>query len=298
MNIASAIRTDLVQDYRSAWNVHDGAAVAGLFTAGGTYVDPSLDGPVRGDGIAAVVAAVVESFPDVHFTSERPLVDGLTTVLRWRMHGTNTGPFPGSAEPTQAVCDLPGVDVITTSPDGILSVVGYFDQHTLAEQLGLRTTLLPQDEGPMSFGGAARMDVGDTTVPGAISMTWIESADDGERDEIDLLAFAIVEQLSLEPGFIGWLGTTVDRRGHTLTAWSSPEAAESALSTVPAHRAAMRDFLGGTIATRGFTSLWVPHRINRQWGRCPECGTRTAIATGLESVTCECGGEVAVTPYL
>ena len=54
MNIASAIQTDLVQDYRRAWNVHDAAAVADLFAVGGTYVDPSLDGPVRGDGIAAL----------------------------------------------------------------------------------------------------------------------------------------------------------------------------------------------------------------------------------------------------
>ncbi len=298
MNLTSAPPTELVQMYRRSWNDHDGTAVARLFVADGTYVDPSLDRAARGEAIAAVVAGVVESFPDVHFTAEEPVVDGPTVVLRWRMHGTNTGPLPGTPEPTGATCDLPGVDVITTSPDGIVSVVGYFDQRTLAEQLGLRTSLLPLDEAPMSFGEAARMDLEDTTVPGAISLTWIESADDGERDEIDRLAFAIVEELAAEPGFIGWLGTTIDRRGHTVTAWSSPEVAEAALRSVPAHRAAMRDFLGGAIATRGFTSLWVPHRLNHQWGRCPVCGRRTALEPGLETSSCECGGVVAVAPYL
>ncbi len=58
-------------------------------------------------------------------------------VMPWRMHGTNTGPLPGVPEPTRRTCDLPGVDVITVGPDGILSVVGYFDQKTFAEQLGL-----------------------------------------------------------------------------------------------------------------------------------------------------------------
>lgn len=35
-------------EYLAAWNAHDGAAVARLFAPGGTYVDPSLPGPIPG----------------------------------------------------------------------------------------------------------------------------------------------------------------------------------------------------------------------------------------------------------
>jgi hypothetical protein len=42
--------------------------------------------------------------------------------------------------------DLPGVDVITVGPDGIRSVVGYFDQLTMLAQLGVDLQVGPPQE--------------------------------------------------------------------------------------------------------------------------------------------------------
>ena len=66
---------------------------------------------------------------------EGVVVAGDRLTMQWRMLGTHAGPLPGFPEPTGGRCDLPGVDVMTLGPDGIRSIVGYFDRQTLVEQL-------------------------------------------------------------------------------------------------------------------------------------------------------------------
>jgi hypothetical protein len=53
------------------------------------------------------------------------------------MTGTNTGPLPEFSGPTGRAVDLPGADIIDISPDGIVKIVGYFDQVTFFRQLGV-----------------------------------------------------------------------------------------------------------------------------------------------------------------
>lgn len=128
---------ETVQAYLDAWNAHDGAAVVATFDESGTYVDPTLPGPIGGADLAGYVAGLATAFPDLHFAVEDLVVAGARVVLQWRMRGTNTGPLPGAPGPTNGSCDLPGVDIITVTDAGITGVVGYFDQKTFAEQLGL-----------------------------------------------------------------------------------------------------------------------------------------------------------------
>jgi hypothetical protein len=54
---------------------------------------------------------------------------------------------------------------------------------------------------------------------------------------------SIIEELSSEPGFIGWVGASSGHRGHTLTAWTTPQAAEAAIGRMALHREAMERFL-------------------------------------------------------
>ena len=68
-------------------------------------------------------------------------VDENVVFVPWRLQGTFTGPLPGMPGPTGATFDLPAVDVITVGPEGIVSVVGYFDQKTYLEQLGLQVVI-------------------------------------------------------------------------------------------------------------------------------------------------------------
>jgi steroid delta-isomerase-like uncharacterized protein len=295
---AAGLPVEVAQAYLQRWNDHDGAAVTRLFAPNGTYVDPTLPGPLSGEAIAVYVADLVAAFPDLTFVVEGISVDSDRVTAQWRMQGTNTGPFPGAPEPTGGTCDLPGVDVITVGSDGITSVVGYFDQKTFVEQLGLQVLIVPQDEWPLHFGVSARTDLGNTTVPGAITMTWIDVDSEEEWSDVGLRTFSVIEALSSEPGFIGWVGASSDHRGHTLTAWASPEAAEAAINRSIPHRQAMDQFMNGKLGRRTFTSLWTPHRLNDQIGTCAHCGGRAHIASGALSAPCECGGEVAVTSYI
>lgn len=282
----------------AGWNDHDPAAVRRLFAGDGTYVDPLLPGPLTGEAIATHVDGLVTAFPELRFAVEDVTVGSRRVIVAWRMRGTNTGPLPGVPEPTGGSCDLPGVHVVTVGPGGIASVVGYFDRQTLAEQLGMRVVLVPHDEWPMRFGTAVRTDLGNTTVPGALGMTWIDVADEEEDAEVELRAGAVVEALATEPGFIGYVGTSAGGRGHTLTAWVSPEAAEAAVARNRAHHEAADRFRTGPLGRAGFTSLWVPHRLNPQHARCPDCDRRLSAQPGEGATRCPCGGEMTITSYL
>lgn len=89
--------------------------------------------------------ALWAAYPDLAFVTEETTAEGDRVVVQWRMTGTNTGPFLGLPGPTGAAVDLPAIDVITVGDDGIISVVGYFDQLSLLGQLGV----------PVQIGGAA-----------------------------------------------------------------------------------------------------------------------------------------------
>jgi steroid delta-isomerase-like uncharacterized protein len=133
----------VVEAYLQAWNDHSGQAVVRTFADGGTYVDPTLPGPVASDDLEGYVDALVEAFPDLRFETDGIIADGDRVVVQWRMTGTNTGPLPGMPAPTGGTSNLPGLDVITVGSAGILSVVGYFDQLTFLGQLGVEVQVAP-----------------------------------------------------------------------------------------------------------------------------------------------------------
>jgi predicted ester cyclase len=76
--------------------------VVRTLVAGGTYVDPTLPGPVSGGDLNGYINALVAAFPDMAFTTERIIAAGDLVVLQWRMAGTNLGPLPGALAPTGA----------------------------------------------------------------------------------------------------------------------------------------------------------------------------------------------------
>lgn len=289
---------EVAQAYLQHWNNHDGDAVGALFAPGGTYVDPCLQGPLPREEIATYVAGLVAAFPDLTFVTGAISVDGERVIAQWRMRGTNTGPLR-DAEPTGRTCDLLGVDVITVGPEGIISVVGYFDQKTLIEQLGVQILLVPQDEWPMHYGSSSRTDLGNITVPGAITMTWIQVDTDEEQKKVRLRGSSIVAALAAEPGLIGFLEAFSDHRGHTLAAWTSAQAAEAAIARCKPHHQAMDQVFTGELAGRLFTSVWVPYRLNDQLARCPACAHLVRIPTGAKTASCQCGaGRVQLSSYI
>ena len=287
---------DAASAYFDAWNAHDGAAVARLVT--GTYVDPTMPTPIKGDDLAASVEGLCAAFPDLHFVIESTNVDGDTVIARWRMQGTNDGaPLPGAPAPTNGTIDLAGIDVITTADGQVVDVIGYFDQKTFVEQLGLQAMVVPTDEWPTSFGMAVRVDLGNTTVPGALSFTWIET-DNPTKLQQDTQE--IVTALASDPAFIGFRSMGGANRFCTFTLWTSPEAAEAALARNAPHNRAMDEHWqhGAYGGLAGFTSIWQPYRLNNQFATCAQCAAYVRIRPGDSTAACDCGGAVEVASYL
>jgi len=294
--VSTRTATDVVQAYLDAWNAHDGASVLAALAPDGTYVDPTLPAPISGQALVGYVAAFTAAFPDLRFDVERISADGDRVIVFWRMRGTNTGPLPGAPEPTGGTCDLPGIDLISVGDDGITGVVGYFDQKTMVEQLGLQVLVVPANEPPLVFGISARTVLDDTTVPGALSFTWIDVDSPQEQLEVQRRTTEVLQGLAAEPGFIGWVGTSAGLRGHTLTLWHSPEAAEAAVRRSRAHRDGVARVRSRGLGTRVFSSIWTPYRLNDQMARCPGCGATLDIPGG--TATCGCGCTVAVSSYI
>jgi len=282
--------------YFAAWNAHDGAAVAALVT--GTYVDPTLPAPIRGDDLAAYVDGLCAAFPDLAFVTEPAIVDGSTVVGRWRMTGTNDGaPLPGAPAPTGGRIDLAGIDVVTTRDGRVVDVVGYFDQKAFVEQLGLQAVVMPADEWPVSFGVATRVDIDNMTPPGAISFTWIDIAPE-EMGELQQRTQEIVTALASDPAFVGFRAASVGDRFVTMTFWTSPEAAVAALGRNRPHDEAMSRLWKDGFGNRGYTGIWQPYKVNQQFAACAGCGEYVPIPPGDATAACACGGEVAVTSYV
>jgi steroid delta-isomerase-like uncharacterized protein len=250
--------------YFDAWNSHDPAAVVAALTDDGTYEDPMSGGPLSGDELAANVAGVYAGFPDVHFEIASVATAGDRASAQWRMQGTNTGPLPGGPA-TGGTIDLPGADFFTydAGAEKVSSVVGYFDTATMLGQLGLQAHISPADiEGVMQFGISNRIETSRGTIPGALTVTWIEIDPEHQMTLIDAVSGIVMEQLGNEH-YLGTCFATVGRRNYTFTAWTSPEAAQVALRD-EAHSSAMKLTQSGGLgdSARGVTSVWAPVYLN------------------------------------
>jgi steroid delta-isomerase-like uncharacterized protein len=256
---------DALTRYFDAWNAHDGDAVVGSLTDGGTYEDPTTGGPLSGDALAANVDGLAGGFPDLHFEVRNvaPTSD-TSAAAEWVMEGTNTGATPmGPA--TGGTIALPGADFLTYDPaaDRISKVVGYFDTGLLLTQLGLQVHLSPQDMDPfLKFGLGIRVDTGRETIPGAFTVTWIEVEPD-DTPALNEATEKIVVDFLENPGYLGTCFAIVGKRNWTFSAWESVEVAEAAVGR-GAHAQAMQLMRSGGIGknARGLTSIWKPERLN------------------------------------
>ncbi len=284
-----------VQDYFDAWNGHDAAGIVACFADSGMYSDPSAGDKLRGESIAAYASGLWEAFPDLRFDVGRiaATADGVLAA-EWRMRGTNRGSFRG-LPPTGRPVELPGVDIIETAGDKLASVTGYFDSRAVPEQLGLQVLVQPDAIGPFSFGTSTSFQTGQNSKPGAFSITKLDARSDEEVQQIRDLGRQIVTEMSKMKGFISSMTMTVGRRQMTVAAWESPDNPRQ-LTRGGTHEQAMRKFFGPELAAGGWTSVWVPGRINATWARCPSCA-RMGNLDGAEG-RCSCGSVLpAPVPY-
>jgi len=277
---------ECVRQYFDAWNRRDADAVLATFTADGTYCDPTSGGRLRGEALKGYMAGLWSAFPDLSFEiTSKGLVGENLVAAQWTMRGTNTGSMMG-LPPTGKSVMVTGADFIRIASGKIQTVDGYFDSRAVPEQLGLQVLVQPKELGPFTFGNATRAYSGKNVKPGAYSITVLESCSPEETRVVEQQSAPIVGEMMSMNGFLGWVGITVGSRMMTISAWESAKDPRQLL-TGGSHAEAMKKFFGTELASGGFTSVWVPDRINTRWVRCDSCARMADHERS--SGTCSCG---------
>jgi quinol monooxygenase YgiN len=155
-------------------------------------------------------------------------------------------------------------------------VRGYFDQRSLVEQAGLMALVQPVEQGPARYGYSLRVPSGSRRPPGMIALTWIQGANEAEKERIRAHSRQNVRDFLSEPGFISIVTGFTGLRGFTVTAWEDEASMSRALSNH--HATAMQELFSEHFVSAVWTSVWRPVRINPIWVRCVACAS-------LEDVT-------------
>jgi rubrerythrin len=138
----------------------------------------------------------------------------------------------------------------------------------------------------LTFGTSVRFRSSNTSVPGALSMTWIDVRSEAEGEEVKHRSRAIVADMARVPGFIGWVGIVIAERLYTLALWDDPDTIRQ-LTASAQHKAAARQVFETDFGAAMHTGVWVPEHLNPQWQRCPKCGTM--IDPDRPDQSCPCG---------
>ena len=283
---------EAAQRYFDAWNGRDVAAILDSFVAGGTYTDPTTPGPLSGDALGAHITGLWQAFPDLSFEIvSQAETGGGKLAAEWLMRGTNTGSFRG-LPPTGKPVELAGADFFTTEGPKIRTVTGYFDSGTVPRQIGLQVIVQPHQAGPFAFGDSVQVQSGRRAAPGAMAITTLHAIDDAQAMKVSEYSRpSMVEMLDME-GFIGVTTGKIGHRMFTISAWDTPDQPRQ-LMQGGAHKKSMKPFFAGEVSASGFTSVWVPARINPFWVRCDACGR---MSDGEASDQCGCGAALPQHP--
>lgn len=280
---------DAAMAYFNAWNERDAGAVLASMSEGGTYSDPLTGGPICGKALRGYCEGLWDAFPDLRFeiTSAAETGDG-RVAAEWIMRGTNRGSFRG-LPPTGNEIESHGSDFIQTVDGKVTSVIGYFDGGAVPRQLGLQVVVQPQAIGPFAFGTSVSFATGRQDKPGAFSVTQLTARDEAAAEKIRDYSRQILAEMAELPGFIGAVTARIGLRQMTLTAWTDADAPAKFMRK-GIHGEAMKPFYDGSLSESGYTSVWLPERINPYWVRCQACGKMadSEAAAG----TCRCGAEI------
>lgn len=275
-----------VQQYFDSWNQRDAGAVLATFAADGTYCDPASGGRLRGEALKGYMNGLWAAFPDLSFEIASAGAAGPDLVAaQWIMRGTNTGSMMG-LPPTGKSVTVSGADFIRVAGGKIQTVDGYFDSRAVPDQLGMQVLVQPKEIGPFAFGNATRVWGGKSVQPGAFSITVLEARSPDDIEAVQGQSQGIVQEMLAMNGFLGWVGVTVGNRMMTVSAWESAKDPRQLLAG-GRHAGAMKAFFGTELAAGGFTSVWVPDRINTRWVRCGACSRMTDHERSAG--TCSCG---------
>jgi hypothetical protein len=138
-----------------------------------------------------------------------------------------------------------------------------------------------------------RVPSGNRRPPGVIALTWIQGANEAEKERIRSHSRHNVQDFLAEPGFISIVTGFTGLRGFTVTAWEDEAAMTQALAKH--HATAMRELFSSDFVSAVWTSVWQPTRINRISVRCGACAALEDV-TDDHRLCRRCGTELRERP--
>jgi steroid delta-isomerase-like uncharacterized protein len=144
----------------AAWNDHDPDAILDHLTEDVAWMEPVLDGPIRGkEAVAAHLRDTFTAYPDLHLLEDEfhlfPDPAQSASVSVWTVTGTNTGPSKETGLPaTGKSVRFSGANFARVRDDRISEYVLFYDALDLLQQVGA----LPKSDG-LGFKALVMADV-------------------------------------------------------------------------------------------------------------------------------------------
>lgn len=134
--------SSIAEAWTAAWNAHDSAQVAALFTPDGMYEDLAFGLESHGtEEITTFADGFFTAAPDLHID----LVAGFGTdawaAAEWVFSGTDTGGVTGT--PTGKRFEVRGATIFELKDGKAVRDTDYYNASTVLEQLGLMPTATP-----------------------------------------------------------------------------------------------------------------------------------------------------------
>jgi steroid delta-isomerase-like uncharacterized protein len=130
----------LIERYNDAWNRHDVDEIVSMHAPGMVFENHTAGERVEGEAVRRHVAAIFESWPDIHFETRRLYAREGLVVCEWTASATHSRTISRSgleAEATGARLEWEGVDIFPIE-DGLIERKDvYSDSTAILRQVGL-----------------------------------------------------------------------------------------------------------------------------------------------------------------
>ena len=132
---ASGTMAAITEAWTAAWNSHDAAQVAALFTPDGVYEDLAFDLYASGtDEITAFAEGFFTAAPDLHIDLLAGFASDEWAAAEWLFSGTDTGGVAG--EPTGKGFEVRGATIFAMQDGKASRNTDYYNASTVLSQLG------------------------------------------------------------------------------------------------------------------------------------------------------------------
>jgi steroid delta-isomerase-like uncharacterized protein len=126
--------------YNDAWNDHDLDAIMSMHATDMVFENHTAGESAEGDAVRDHIAAIFETWPDIHFETRRLYVRNGVVTQEWTATATHSNTMRRGelvAEPTGERIEWRGVDVIPYEDGLVKRKDVYSDSVSILRQVGL-----------------------------------------------------------------------------------------------------------------------------------------------------------------